>query len=210
MKNIEKSSLKLIEAKSLTKKFGNFIATDNIDFEIGNGEIFGFLGPNGAGKSTTFKMLCGLLTPTLGTAKVLGEDLYKSNSNISNVIVEIARAAKLGMDAQTNLIKVANESRYGDDGVKGVINMITEQNPSINGELAVKLQQVIESERTRYKNSQSKMLDIKRSYLTLLQSMPSSHFLKGFPKIDLKQFDVITNDYTQKAYSSGKSEAVEF
>ena len=81
MKNIEKSSLKLIEAKSLTKKFGNFVATDNIDFEIGNGEIFGFLGPNGAGKSTTFKMLCGLLTPTFGTAKVLGEDLYKSNSN---------------------------------------------------------------------------------------------------------------------------------
>ena len=65
MKNIEKSSLKLIEAKSLTKKFGNFVATDNIDFEIGNGEIFGFLGPNGAGKSTTFKMLCGLLTPTI-------------------------------------------------------------------------------------------------------------------------------------------------
>lgn len=86
MKNIEKSSLKLIEAKSLTKKFGNFIATDNIDFEIGNGEIFGFLGPNGAGKSTTFKMLCGLLTPTFGTAKVLGEDLYKSNSNIKNSI----------------------------------------------------------------------------------------------------------------------------
>ena len=84
MKNIEKSSLKLIEAKSLTKKFGNFIATDNIDFEIGNGEIFGFLGPNGAGKSTTFKMLCGLLTPTFGTAKVLGEDLYKSNSNIKS------------------------------------------------------------------------------------------------------------------------------
>lgn len=85
MKNIEKSSLKLIEAKSLTKKFGNFVATDNIDFEIGNGEIFGFLGPNGAGKSTTFKMLCGLLTPTFGTAKVLGEDLYKSNSNIKKL-----------------------------------------------------------------------------------------------------------------------------
>lgn len=95
MKNIEKSSLKLIEAKSLTKKFGNFIATDNIDFEIGNGKIFGFLGPNGAGKSTTFKMLCGLLTPTFGTAKVLGEDLYKSNSNIKNSIGYMAQKFSL-------------------------------------------------------------------------------------------------------------------
>ncbi|MCT7562008.1 ATP-binding cassette domain-containing protein [Aliarcobacter butzleri] len=95
MRNIEKSSLKLIEAKSLTKKFGNFVATDNIDFEIGNGEIFGFLGPNGAGKSTTFKMLCGLLTPTFGTAKVLGEDLYKSNSNIKNSIGYMAQKFSL-------------------------------------------------------------------------------------------------------------------
>ncbi|WP_151949181.1 ATP-binding cassette domain-containing protein [Aliarcobacter butzleri] len=95
MKNIEKSSLKLIEAKSLTKKFGNFVTTDNIDFEIGNGEIFGFLGPNGAGKSTTFKMLCGLLTPTFGTAKVLGEDLYKSNSNIKNSIGYMAQKFSL-------------------------------------------------------------------------------------------------------------------
>ncbi|MCT7634350.1 ATP-binding cassette domain-containing protein [Aliarcobacter butzleri] len=95
MKNIEKSSLKLIEAKSLTKKFGNFVATDNIDFEIRNGEIFGFLGPNGAGKSTTFKMLCGLLTPTFGTAKVLGEDLYKSNSNIKNSIGYMAQKFSL-------------------------------------------------------------------------------------------------------------------
>lgn len=95
MKNIEKSSLKLIEAKSLTKKFGNFVATDNIDFEIGNGEIFGFLGPNGAGKSTTFKILCGLLTPTFGTAKVLGEDLYKSNSNIKNSIGYMAQKFSL-------------------------------------------------------------------------------------------------------------------
>lgn len=95
MKNIEKSNLKLIEAKSLTKKFGNFVATDNIDFEIENGEIFGFLGPNGAGKSTTFKMLCGLLTPTFGTAKVLGEDLYKSNSNIKNSIGYMAQKFSL-------------------------------------------------------------------------------------------------------------------
>lgn len=95
MKTIEKSDVKLIEAKALTKKFGDFIATNNIDFEIGNGEIFGFLGPNGAGKSTTFKMLCGLLTPTFGTAKVLGKDLYNANSNIKNSIGYMAQKFSL-------------------------------------------------------------------------------------------------------------------
>ncbi|QDF28536.1 ATP-binding cassette domain-containing protein [Halarcobacter anaerophilus] len=69
----------LIEAIDLTKKFGSFTATDKVNFKIQKGEIFGFLGPNGAGKSTTFKMLCGLITPTSGSAKVLGMNLEKSS-----------------------------------------------------------------------------------------------------------------------------------
>lgn len=64
-----------VDAEKLTKKFGDFIATDQISFKIKKGEIFGLLGPNGAGKSTTFRMLCGLLQPTEGTAKVNGLDL---------------------------------------------------------------------------------------------------------------------------------------
>lgn len=69
----------LIEAKNLTKAFGSFKATDNVSFKIKKGEIFGFLGPNGAGKSTTFKMLCGLMKPTSGSAEVLGISLQKSS-----------------------------------------------------------------------------------------------------------------------------------
>lgn len=69
----------LIEAKNLTKRFGSFIATNNVNFQIRRGEIFGFLGPNGAGKSTTFKMLCGLMHPNEGEAKVLGMSLEKSS-----------------------------------------------------------------------------------------------------------------------------------
>lgn len=65
----------VIVAKKLTKKFGTFIAASHISFEVKKGEIFGLLGPNGAGKSTTFKMLCGLLTPTEGKAFVNGVDL---------------------------------------------------------------------------------------------------------------------------------------
>ncbi len=67
----------VIEAKELTKQFGNFFATNKISFKVQRGTIFCLLGPNGAGKSTIFKMMCGLLTPTAGTATILGIDLQK-------------------------------------------------------------------------------------------------------------------------------------
>jgi len=67
-----------VKAVSLTRRFGDFTAADDISFEIRRGEIFGLLGPNGAGKSTTFKMMCGLLRPTSGTAQVDGFDLYSA------------------------------------------------------------------------------------------------------------------------------------
>ena len=86
---------KLIAANKLTKRFGDFTATDEIDFEIGRGEIFGFLGPNGAGKSTTFKMLCGLITPTNGTATVMGEDLYKGGAKVRGSIGYMAQKFSL-------------------------------------------------------------------------------------------------------------------
>jgi len=70
----------VVEAKGLTKRFGDFTAAENITFRIRQGEIFGLLGPNGAGKSTTFKMMCGLLRPTSGTARVAGNDLYRAGS----------------------------------------------------------------------------------------------------------------------------------
>ncbi|MFD1092268.1 ATP-binding cassette domain-containing protein [Providencia vermicola] len=70
----------VIEARNLTKKFGDFAATDHVNFQVKRGEIFGLLGPNGAGKSTTFKMMCALMKPTEGHALVLGMDL-KTSSN---------------------------------------------------------------------------------------------------------------------------------
>ncbi|EIK53204.1 ABC transporter [Stutzerimonas stutzeri TS44] len=67
-----------VSCRDLTRRFGDFIATDNVSFEVKRGEIFGLLGPNGAGKSTTFKMLCGLLKPSSGEAQVVGLDLRKA------------------------------------------------------------------------------------------------------------------------------------
>jgi ABC-2 type transport system ATP-binding protein len=77
---IERDGKVIIEAIDLTKTFGEFKATDRVNFGVQRGEIFGLLGPNGAGKSTTFKMMCGLLVPTSGSAKVMGLDLKNSAS----------------------------------------------------------------------------------------------------------------------------------
>jgi ABC-2 type transport system ATP-binding protein len=67
-----------IEALGLTKRFGEFTAASDVRFSVQRGQIFGLLGPNGAGKSTTFKMLCGLLTPSAGTGTVAGHDLRRA------------------------------------------------------------------------------------------------------------------------------------
>jgi ABC-2 type transport system ATP-binding protein len=71
----EATSPQAIEVKHLTRRFGSFVAVDDISFDVARGSIFGFLGSNGAGKSTTFRMLCGLLRPTSGTALVGGIDV---------------------------------------------------------------------------------------------------------------------------------------
>jgi ABC-2 type transport system ATP-binding protein len=66
-----------IEVSHLTRRFGEFVAVDDVSFDVRRGEIFGFLGSNGAGKSTTIRMLCGLLQPTSGTAIVGGIDVRR-------------------------------------------------------------------------------------------------------------------------------------
>jgi len=67
----------MIEVKNLSKKYGDFLALDNLTFKVNKGEIFGFLGPNGAGKTTTIKVLVGLLKPTSGELKINGRDIQK-------------------------------------------------------------------------------------------------------------------------------------
>jgi ABC-2 type transport system ATP-binding protein len=71
-----------VEVENLVKRFGDFTAVDHISFRVRRGEIFGFLGPNGAGKSTAIRILCGLLRPTAGLARVGGYDVSKEPETV--------------------------------------------------------------------------------------------------------------------------------
>ena len=75
-----------IQAKDLTRKFGDFTAVDKISFDVRAGEVFGFLGANGAGKTTAMRMMIGLLSPTGGSARVAGFDVYTQAEQIKRSI----------------------------------------------------------------------------------------------------------------------------
>ena len=85
----------MVECLHLTRRFGDFTATDDVSFSVGTGEVFGLLGPNGAGKSTTFKMLCGLLRPSEGTAMVAGFDLVRSTGQAKTQLGYMAQKFSL-------------------------------------------------------------------------------------------------------------------
>ena len=76
----------VIKTEKLTKRFGDFIAANEITFEVNKGEIFGFLGANGAGKTTAMRMLCGLSIPSSGKATIAGFDVYKQTEQIKKNI----------------------------------------------------------------------------------------------------------------------------
>lgn len=76
----------VIQTERLSKHFGDFVAVNEISFEVYAGEIFGFLGANGAGKTTAMRMLCGLSIPTSGQARIAGYDVYKNTEDIKKNI----------------------------------------------------------------------------------------------------------------------------
>jgi ABC-2 type transport system ATP-binding protein len=76
----------LIEIENLTKEFDGLVAVNHITLNVGDREIFGFLGPNGAGKTTAVKMLCTILNPTAGSAKVCGYDIVRQRDKVRECI----------------------------------------------------------------------------------------------------------------------------
>ena len=80
------TEVRAIEARDLTKYYGDFLAVDHISFDVNQGEIFGFLGPNGAGKSTTIRMLTGVSTPTEGAANIMGFNITRQSVDAKSVM----------------------------------------------------------------------------------------------------------------------------
>src|SRR5262249_15845517 len=73
----QKAAEPMIAVERLTKRFGPITAVDHVSFSVGKGSIFGFLGPNGSGKTTVIRMLCGILEPSDGTARIGGHDIVR-------------------------------------------------------------------------------------------------------------------------------------
>jgi ABC-2 type transport system ATP-binding protein len=106
----------VIKTDKLTKRFGDFIAANEITFEVEKGEIFGFLGANGAGKTTAMRMLCGLSIPSSGNATIAGFDVYKQTEQIKKNIGYMSQKFSLYED----LTVLENISFFG--GIYGLTN----------------------------------------------------------------------------------------
>lgn len=110
---------KAVEVNQLTRKFGDFTAVDQVSFEIPRGEIFGLLGPNGAGKTTTIRMLCGILSPTSGEARVMEHDVARESELVKKSIGYMSQKFALyndltvreNLDFYANLYTVSNGKR---------------------------------------------------------------------------------------------------
>src|SRR5580704_2209081 len=106
----------VIKTNKLTKRFGDFVAVDEITFDVHKGEIFGFLGANGAGKTTAMRMLCCLSTPTSGEATVAGFNVYDKPDEIKKNIGYMSQKFSLYEDLSVK----ENIEFYG--GIYGLTN----------------------------------------------------------------------------------------
>jgi ABC-2 type transport system ATP-binding protein len=100
----------IIETRGLTKRFGTLTAVDHLDLAVARGEIFGLVGPDGAGKTTTLRMLCGLMDPSEGSARVAGHDVARESRAVKDQIGYMAQRFGLYQDltVEENMIFYAD------------------------------------------------------------------------------------------------------
>jgi ABC-type multidrug transport system ATPase subunit len=106
----------MIECEGLTKRFGTFTAVDHVSFSVSKGSIFGFLGPNGSGKSTVIRMLCGILEPTEGTARIGGRDVVREADAIKEMIGYMSQKFSLYDELTVNENLTFSGKLYGLNG----------------------------------------------------------------------------------------------
>lgn len=120
----------IIDVDNLTKKFGDFVAVDHVNFDVKSGEVFGFLGPNGAGKTTTISMLVTLLAPTEGHATVSGYDIVSQQDEVRHSIGIVFQEPSLDerLTAAENLefhaVLYNMPASERDDRIRHVLDMV--------------------------------------------------------------------------------------
>jgi ABC-2 type transport system ATP-binding protein len=119
----------VIKTNKLSKKFGDFIAANELTFEVNKGEIFGFLGANGAGKTTAMKMLIGISKPSSGDANIAGFDVYKDTENIKRSIGYMSQKFSLYEDltVKENLMLFGGIYGLSDKEIKSKTIELLEQ-----------------------------------------------------------------------------------
>lgn len=142
---------------------------------------------------------------------------YENNKNIlgqySLKVKEAAKVSDKYSDALTKVIEGALTARYGDEGSQAAMQWITEQNPNMDAQVFIKIQQIIESGRNEFQVSQTSLLDKCRIYKTNLGYVWGGFWLKlaGYPKDGLeKRCTAITSDYAKDAFNTGVEKGVEF
>ncbi|MBU8894709.1 ABC transporter ATP-binding protein [Corallococcus sp. M34] len=108
--------MNVIEVEHLSRRFGDFKAVDDVSFTVGAGEIFGYLGANGAGKSTTIRMLCGLLQPSGGHARVAGHDVAIAPERVKAGIGYMSQRFSLYLDLTVRANLEFFAAAYGGHG----------------------------------------------------------------------------------------------
>lgn len=126
-------------------------------------------------------------------------------------VVEAAQVPGMARDDILKVAEAAFRGRYGAEGSKAVFQAITEQNPTVDPALYTKLQQIIEAGRNEFQASQTRLLDVKRSYETALGSFPQGFIMKalGYPKVPLDKYNVVTSDRAEKAFETGREAPIQ-
>jgi len=139
------------------------------------------------------------------------EDNENIYANGTQKVIEIAQVPKMYTNAVSKVTREAIEGRYGENGSQAVFQLLVEQNPTIDPSLFKDISQTIKAFRDEFKNSQTQMLEQRRSYETALGSVWQGFWLRlaGYPRIDLSKFTIVTTDRARDAFDTKRDKGLQ-